>query len=287
MLIKLRNKQELNLPEDIIASVMLGTDKKYLHSGTSYVLNLVRQMQRTKGKYLLYKPHLACLYNIAEHLSGEYSSYFEPFGGVGVTAKIFNAPQTFVNDYDPLCVRVLCRNFQPFQVSQVDMADSVQRKDLYHKQQGVDIVHLDYNNYTLHKFATDKPVFGKGVGYRETTTEAFACAAKFVIINDCTPTLLTKGRLNAHSLNDPPFSGFAHVSRELGQAVTTRDGFFAALVPYYAKALPAWHLTRIEHFRESSYLLFRKDGPRPLTIHKHDAEELRRNPVAEVVEDAQ
>jgi hypothetical protein len=199
MLIKLRNKQELNLPEDIIASVTLGTDKKYLHSGTSYVLNLVRQMQKTKGKYLLYKPHLACLYSIVEHLSGEYSSYFEPFGGVGVTAKIFNAQQTFVNDYDPLCVRVLSGNFRPFQVSQVDMADSVERKALYRRQQGVEVVHLDYNNFTLHKFATDKPVFGKGVGYREMTTEAFACAAKFVIINDCTPTLLTKSRLNAHS----------------------------------------------------------------------------------------
>jgi hypothetical protein len=285
MLIKLRNGQVLNLPEDIIDTVTLGTDKQYLHSGTSYVANLVRQMQKTKGKYLLYKPHLACLYNIAEHLAGEYSSYFEPFGGVGVTAKIFNAPQTWVNDYDPLCVRVLWKNFQPFRVTQVDMTDAARRKALYQKRQDVDIVHLDYNNYTLHKFATDKPVFGKGVGYREMTAEAFACAGKFVIINDCTPTLLTKGRLNAHSLNDPPFSGFAHVSRDLGQRVSTREEFFSALVPYYASVFPAWHLTCVEHFRESSYLLFRKNGPRPLTIHRHNAEELHLNPVAEMIDE--
>ena len=130
MLIKLRNKQELILPEDIIAAVTLAPDKKYLHSGTSYVANLVRQMKKTKGKYLLYKPHLACLYNIAEHLAGEYSSYFEPFGGVGVTAKIFNAPQTWANDYDPLCVRVLWKNFPPFRVTQVDMSVAGERKAL-------------------------------------------------------------------------------------------------------------------------------------------------------------
>jgi hypothetical protein len=133
---------------------------------------------------------------------------------------------------------------------------------------------------------TDKPVFGKGVGYREMSTEAFAYAGKFVIINDCTPTLLTKGRLNSHSLNDPPLSGLAHVSRDLGKAVTSREEFFSALVPYYAQIFPTWHLTRIEHFRESSYLLFRKDGPRPLSIHHHMAEELRRNPVAQVTDDA-
>jgi hypothetical protein len=48
------------------------------------------------------------------------------------------------------------------------------------------------------------------------------------------------------------------------------------------KTSPAWHLTRIEYFRESSYLLFRKDGLRPLSIHKHTAEELHRNCVAQI-----
>jgi hypothetical protein len=286
MLIKLRNTQQIWIPDDVVKNVVLPGDRKYLHSGTSYVENLVRQMQQTKGKYLLYKPHLACAYNIAEHLAGEYSSYFEPFGGVGVIAKIFNAPQTFVNDYDPVCVDVLQENFPSDAVTQVDMSVAADRKSLYEQRTGTDVVLLDYNNYTLHKFVTDKPVFVKGVGYREMTAEAFACTGKFVIINDCTPTLLTKGRLNAHSLNDPPLSGFAHVSRDLGQTVSTREEFFSALVPYYARIFPAWHLTRVEHFRESSYLLFRKDGPRSLSIHSHAAEELRRNPVADVTDDA-
>lgn len=285
MLIRLRNTRQIWIPDDIVNGVTLPQDKKYLHSGTSYVENLVRNMQKTKGKYLLYKPHLACLYNIAEHLAGEYTSYFEPFGGVGVTAKIFNAVQTYVNDYDPLCADVLRENFPSDAITQVDMTFAADRKTLYDLRRGVEIVHLDYNNYTLHKFVTDKPVFGKGIGYREMTAEAFACAGKFVIINDCTPTLLTKGRLNAHSLNAPPFSGFAHVSRDLGTAVTTREEFFSALVPYYSQIFPAWHLTRVEHFLASSYLLFRKDVPQPLSIYRHTAEELHRKPVAEVVED--
>lgn len=52
--------------------------------------------------------------------------------------------------------------------------------------------------------------------------------------------------------------------------------------PSMRKTSPAWHLTRIEYFRESSYLLFRKDGLRPLSIHKHTAEELHRNCVAQI-----
>jgi hypothetical protein len=286
MLIRLRNAQQIWIPDDVVKKVALPDDKQYLHSGTSYVENLVRKMRKTKGKYLLYKPHLACLYNIVEHLAGEYSSYFEPFGGVGVIAKIFNAPQTFVNDYDPVCVDVLRENFPSDAVTQVDMSVGAERKALYEKRAGTDVVLLDYNNYTLHKFMTNKPVFGKGVGYREMTTEAFACAGKSVIVNDCTPTLLTKVRVNTRSLNDPPLSGFAYVSRDLGKTVTTREEFFSALVPYYAQIFPAWHLTRVEHFRESSYLLFRKDGPRSLSIHNHTAEELRRNPVAQVTDDA-
>jgi hypothetical protein len=141
MLIRLRNAQQIWIPDRIVTSVAPSQDKKYLHSGTSYVENLVRQMQKTKGKYLLYKPHLACLYNIAGHLAGEYSSYFEPFGGVGVIAKIFNAPQTFVNDYDPACVEVLRENFSSEVVTQVDMTVAADRRALYEQRKGTDIVH--------------------------------------------------------------------------------------------------------------------------------------------------
>ena len=45
-------------------------------------------------------------------------------------------------------------------------------------------------------------------------------------------------------------------------------------------------MTHVEHFPESSYLLFQKDRPRSLVIGpRHCAEEIRRNPVAAAIDD--
>ncbi len=194
-----------------------------------------------------------CIRNLQKKITGRYESYLEPLGGIGLDAQTFQVDpaQTYVNDIDPECLKVLQSKFR--NVTSYDFFDPAQRAELYGVQP--DVIFVDFNDFTLFKFASGE--------YRVETLDTFAAAQTFSILNDCTPCYLRQfGRRS-----------YERISRLLGKEITSVDEYFAALVPYYHEKMD-WHLTDVEHFYwaspkgngASSYQLFRKT-PQPLSVH--------------------
>jgi hypothetical protein len=206
-----------------------------------------------------------CVDYLRRQLAGDYITVLDPFAGVGQDAELFGGGPAcnqwiHVNDFDPACLEILRSKFE--HVTSYNLGTEAEK--LFVGK--YDLVYLDYNTFTLHKFDKNGGVFGTGrhkVGYRNITDQAFKVAQKFVIINDCT----------VHGYRFFPRPSHACYAKILGMPLPNVERLFTALPAYYQKFYPDWHLTNIAHFScakprgngASSYLLFKKT-PQPLEI---------------------
>jgi len=202
-----------------------------------------------------------CLNELHKIIQGDYQSYFEPLGGVGVTASIFSEDplQTHLNELDDSCLNVIRQNFPTWTLYQQDMFK-------FEYPQNFDTIFLDFNNYTVQKY---------GTVYYDVVQAAAKHCNQYLIINDCSVFYLNRGA-----------KSFETYSKILGETVTNYDDFYPVLKEFYEEELPGWTLVRVEKFYASSYLLLvRKDLVvetvlnNPPIVRTHTSEDMKAAPV--------
>lgn len=184
-----------------------------------------------------------CLSLLRDVIYGDYESYLDLLGGVGVTAKLFQTSieDTFVNDIDDDCYEVLQHNFT-----------NVHKDDMFafpYRSAGYDLIFVDYNDHTLYKAIRN---------YRRVNNAVFGAANRYVILNDCSVYHTNFGK------------GYRVYSTVLEEQVTTREEMFFAAKRFYKRLYPEWSLVGIEHFYKSSYFLFERVDTESLHIHFND-----------------
>lgn len=236
----IKEKFEINLP-DMAELDTEGTGKTH-DTNTSY-LSAFKQRVASKGKlnagYLL---RAGALNLLNPYLNG-VGSYFEPMGGVGVTACNLagDAPKVMLNELDHACAETIRQNFPAWEVTEHDMfAMDFPEADL---------MFLDYNNFTLKKFNED---------YRQVTDQAFSKANKYIIINDCSNFYLNRGQKSLDVY-----------SKLMGTQLNSLSDYYQALQGYYAEIYPEWRLIASARFYESSYIMFVKQTDVDPVVAQH------------------
>lgn len=198
-----------------------------------------------------------CLNEVHKLIRGKYQSYFEPLGGVGVTASIFgqDGVDVHLNELDDACLDVIRKNFPNWTTYQQDMFK-------FDYQRNFDVIFFDYNNFTIKKLLNE---------YRDTTDQAFAHADKFVVINDCSVFYLSRGA-----------KSFEVYSEILGEKVENYEEFFTALKKFYKNQYPEWSLVHVIRFYASSYLVFEKAQSPELSQRLVLTEEMKAAPVVSI-----
>jgi hypothetical protein len=228
---------------------------------TSFLSEFRKKLKNQSTIHVEERMRAYCLNQVQRRITGAYHSYFEPLGGVGVTARIFSRGlepnQISLNELDSACLDVLRANFPQATLYQEDMFK-------FPWERKHDTIFCDFNNYTLLKFL--------GV-YNDVTKNLFAHASRYVVINDCSVFYLNRGA-----------KSFARYSEILGETVTNYDEFFPALQRFYANRFPDWTLKSVDRFYASSYLLFEKKifrdprveiGPPDVVLHSTAEEKLK------------
>jgi hypothetical protein len=191
--------------------------------------------------------------NLVAKMGGQYTSLLDALAGIGHSTKelTVDIEQTHVNDRDPACQAIL-REQGYKHVTGYDLGTNA--KELFANP--MDLVFMDYNNYTLSRLAKKDKIYGK-VSYWDTNELAFRCAKKFFILCD----------VSIHAFRLYPKPSRKSYSEILGTPpLTSVEQLFDAMPPYYSQLYPGWHLTDIEHFFHSrkgrhavvAYLLFRR-----------------------------
>jgi hypothetical protein len=199
--------------------------------------------------------------NLAARMGGQYNSLLDALAGTGCSTKelMVDIEHTYVNDRDPACQEIL-RQQGYRHVTGYDLG--THSEQLFANP--MDLVFLDYNNYTLARLANKVKIFGK-VSYWDTNQLAFRCAQKFLILCD----------VSIHAFKLHPTPSRESYAKILGSPeLTDVDQFFEAMPPYYRQLYPDWYLTDIEHFFASrngrhafvAYLLFRRTA-KPLEVN--------------------
>lgn len=185
---------------------------------------------------------IACYNNLRKYLQGKYFSHLELFGGVGITAKMFEIDPdfTYVNDIDENCLKVLRQNFKL--VCDFNILNFPYPKIL------ADLVLADFNNFTVKK--------AKDI-YAGALQEIFEHAYNYVIINDCSIFYLKYGKTSYNTY-----------SMVFDKDVSNLEEFFSAEKEFLEARLPGWKLIRIEYFSNSSFLLFEKGASFEFNINK-------------------
>jgi hypothetical protein len=199
--------------------------------------------------------------NLAARMGGQYSSLLDALAGTGCSTKelMMDMEQTYVNDRDPACQDIL-REHGYTHVTGYDLGT---HSELLFANP-MDVVFLDYNNYTLSRLAKEEKIYGN-VSYWDTNQLAFRCAQKFLILCDVS--------IHAFKLHPTP-SRECYANILGAPPLTSVEQFFEAMQPYYRQFHPDWHLTDIEHLFHSrngrhafiSYLLFRRTF-KPLEVN--------------------
>jgi hypothetical protein len=167
--------------------------------------------------------------------------------------------QTYVNDRDPACQEIL-RQQGYRHVTGYDLG--THSEQLFANP--MDLVFLDYNNFTLSRLAKKEKIYGN-VSYWDTNQFAFRCAQKFLILCD----------VSIHAFKLHPTPSRKSYAKILGSPELTHvDQFFEAMPPYYRQLYPDWYLTDIVHFFATrncrhafvAYLLFRRTH-KPLEVN--------------------
>lgn len=201
---------------------------------TSYASKLVSRLDQ-KGYRLKKLPQkLGALKFLKEKMDSTPTSYYEPMAGVGLSARLFGVEgELFLNDLDEECQQVLRTNFPDAHVSGVDATQGEFPK--------VDLVFLDFNNFTMTRFL-------RGDSYYALMVDrAFESAKKFVVLNDCSPFYLRYGP-----------SAYASYSKLLGSTLTTLEDYFFAARCMYKARYKAWIMEAVAYSGESSFQLFRR-----------------------------
>lgn len=215
-----------------------------------YLGVLRKQSKEGKGFTTTRSVRVRCLSAVYEKIKGQFHTFYEPMGGVGVTASIFtqSGESGIVNELDPECVEVIRKNFPNFEVHNEDMNE-------FEPDSEYDCAFLDFNNFTLKKFVD-------GGVFNEVTNRTFEYSEKYVIINDCSPFYLSRGA-----------KSFEVYSRILEETITDMDGYYTALRNFYHGAFPEWNLEFVERFYQSGYLVFKKGGQKTGAVENtlHDS----------------
>lgn len=259
MKIALSNGTRINLPN--LNEINTAGNGKTSSVETSFLSEFKKRLSN-KGINIEERMRAYCLQQLQKVIAGDYKSYFEPLGGVGVTASIFSVDpkQTFVNELDDACLDVIKENFPEWTRYQQDMFK-------FEYPQNFDTIFLDFNNYTLQKYAKV---------YYDVVHAALAHCNKYLIINDCSVFYLNRGA-----------KSFEVYSKILGETVTSYADFYPALERFYREEFPGWVLARVDKFYASSYLLFQREentveglyGTRSPAVVDHTSEQMKANPV--------
>ena len=225
------------------------------NSNSSYLDKILYKQYKQKNFFdnqFLIK--IQCYENLKKEINNKYKSFFDLFGGVGITAKIFetNIKETFVNDYDNSCYNILLKNFYNKNVYN-ENAFQMKYKNKY------DLILADFNDLTLKR--------SKGK-YFKVLKDIFNYSNKYVILNDCSVFSLKFGSV-----------GYQNYSNLLGFDIgSTHKSFFKNLKRYYENLFPLWQMYKIEYYNDSSFILFKKTKKKlNLLINKVFKEDLKNN----------
>jgi hypothetical protein len=285
MKIHLNNGSSLVLQSQLDAYKTAGTGSTSSKE-TSFLSKFRSKLRYNKktGEHSLYTEkcmQFYCLDKVYRRIIGSYKSFFEPLGGVGLTARIFthdiNPREVYINELDAACVQVLRENYPSAVITQYDAFLPSNWPTFSY-----DAVFADFNNFTLKKYVES---------YRPFTMQCFDHANKYVIINDCSVFYLSRGPKSFRT-----YSGLLGLPNET-VTVTTYDEFYPALQRFYKSQFPDWTLRSVDRFYASSYLLFEKDenfrkiGPigstyaiPPVEVALHTSSDMRRDPVVALEE---
>jgi hypothetical protein len=219
--------QTINLGEPEVE----GTHFK-MESNSSYLQKFIKRYNSSpnyRNKLLPLK--LQCVSNIQRSL-GPYTSYLEPFAGLGITAKLFAKAgvNIVVNEQSEECVKVLIRNFANVQYGPAEELDF----------KNPDVIFADFNNLTLKRLTGE---------HQQLVNKCFNSAVKYVILNDCSVYYLRYGE-----------SSYKTYSKAFNRPITNIQEYYEALIEHYKELYPKWNCSKIEAFKDTSFLLFTKSS---------------------------
>lgn len=245
---KIRNGHEINIkpsPEDFQDGLKWNT----------HVPQVVEFLHKNKRGFSHYygefSMRMHCFFNLRRKMEGKYKSFMDIIGGLGHTGKIFQTSpeETFLNDLDDSCVKILKDNFMPDNVTQHDAND-------YPYKRNYDAMLADCNDLTVKKRDSVYGSFLNGM---------FTHSDRYVILTDSTIFALKYGKHKFFKQYEPEFGEYEH----------TLSGFYAAMGEWYNKLYPDWHLINVEYFNSASYFLFEKNNDRGLEVHKNTRDEMQ------------
>ena len=192
-----------------------------------------------------------CFFNLRRKMEGKYKSFMDIIGGLGHTGKIFqvNPEDTYLNDLDDSCVKILRDNFIPENVTKHDANN-------YPYNRNYDAMLADCNDLTVKKRDSVYSSFLNGM---------FTHSDRYVILTDSTIFAMRYGKQRFFKQYEPEFGEYEH----------TLDGLYAAMREWYNKLYPDWHLINVEYFNSASYFLFEKNNNKRLGINENTREEMQ------------
>lgn len=207
---------------------------------TSYAEKFIKKYKHSKHyREELLPLKLQCLQNIKDYIGNEYDSYLDLLAGLGISGKIFQCRDNLTNfnsfnDFSEDCYNILCNNF-----SWQD-GSSIHNEDIFKVDfPKDDFIFADFNNFTTKRYLTL---------YKPVVDKIFASAQKYVLINDCSVFYLKYGKKSYDTYRKLLNLDFKD----------NIDEFYLALNVFYKKQYPEWNLIKIEAFKDTSFLLFKK-----------------------------
>lgn len=234
----IENQKEIFISDEIIPTDFEGRTKD-----TSYLNEFkIKDGRVNFNSDFLYR--LICYENLRQEIQGEYISNLDVFGGVGITAKMFeiSPEKTFLNEIDPVLLKHLRMNFKSENVFNQD-AFSFKNSKRY------DIVLADYNDFTLMKASKNKTYFDSLKNLKDLSS-------RFLIVNDCSVFHLKYGK-----------KSFENYSKVFNKVIFTLGEFYSEVIKYYREKFDL-NVRRMEWFNNSSFILFDSEYTEEPKINK-------------------
>lgn len=230
MILTIRGCAPLVIPETLTAASQgsFGASTPYL----TKVLDRISTRSYREKKLPL---KLSCLEVLRARMEGlgGFSSFSEPLAGIGLSARIFAAPEMRLSDLDAGCCEVLRTNFPGAHVTMADAFEEMPPE--------ADAAFLDFNTFTLKRYEKHKRVLDG----------AFERTRKFLIVNDCTLFYFRYGA-----------SAYETYSKFFGKEIRSSGDYFSAAAAFFEARYPSWKLVQTAAFRESAFhLFFRGEAP--------------------------
>lgn len=219
----------IEIPDELIEV----QDKPKMNAHTSYLERFCYNIKHNKRYYTNFRLKMQCLANIKKAV-GDLESYFDIMAGLGFSARIFEADAMVLNDLCPKCSSVLDLNF----------IDKVTSEDLFTMDwvDSYDMIFADFNNFTMKSYEQQ---------YSPIMESVFNSAERYVLLNDCSVFYLNYGP-----------KSYKTYSKFFKKPINDRHQYYAAAKEFFHEEFQDWWLTRIESFKEASFMLFeREDKP--------------------------